>query len=266
MIKPVPTASVVNIFVCNPSLIACRNTLSHACIDDTLYLQAPKSIEDYSKPCEDQLKCLLSFINCTYWNGKMPCEVKKAVLLIHSLVPNKQLFILLISNVIHQTSGLKILDSAVYKETSVYQSKGIIQLKGKNYYKMASLKGKTNFVKNPQLMATLCNDAIVGSVYVWLSIAKQQMKCGGLCFLESVQMMKPNESYDFQTPCAVEKWKDRFNIYKKVCCCFGVSPWICPKASKCPMGSCGQIEVCNEEPSCDKDWMLKEFESIFSNN
>lgn len=253
---------IINTFVYDHDLIKCRYSLQkHYHLNTTLCLKQPSIIED--KPCKaNELLCMFRYIEMKYWVKRkdcfMPEDVERALLQIAVLVKNKHLFLLMMSHIIHSTSGLSILDSSYYGEKGIYRSRGIIQLQGEKNYRLASKNVKSNFVAKPDLLATLSEDAIKGSVEVWMKIAEETKNIENLCFKESVNMMKPWESQgdNMKTEDGKKRWKSRYDIYIKLCKCFNENPRFC-RIDNC---SCKYEEECSDSYSNNR---ISPIESLF---
>merc|ERR1712035_172931 len=155
------------------------------------------------------LKCIIKYV---YENTKDKKYVK------YHLVS-------LLANVFHGTSCLQVMTSDIWNTTSLDVSRGIIQITGKESYKLISEVSGTDYVANPEALAHYTESATINSLKMYSKLLKYFAKdkdLNQISFLNTMEALKLKNIDKVKSNECPSDIKARIEYYQRLCQEFGV--------------------------------------------
>lgn len=133
---------------------------------------------------------------------------------------------ILLAHCIHNTSGFKhLVGWNECAEVGPYISRGILQVRGEKNYRLADMNG--SFVRYPNAMASLCDNAIKGALNVYFAVVDSRSQC---TFIESWIKLNPLEvqGTNYEQAYFRKVIIGRLNVYFALCQTLGLPIFLGP--------------------------------------
>lgn len=121
-------------------------------------------------------------------------------------------YIIILTHIIHNTSGFKYLWGWEQKKYAPYWSRGILQIIGEENYKIAG----EPYISDPNKLASLDRNAIFASIRVYLHVVPHHARslyCDSTVYLKPEEVQGLNYTYDYYQ----ERIVGRLNVYLSLC-------------------------------------------------
>ncbi|KRH92775.1 hypothetical protein M153_2800000189 [Pseudoloma neurophilia] len=190
---------------CLFKLLACKNSDISLCKDICKENREPI----YQKLCK--------YISCKYNSNNFTYEI--FCLIWNHFGGDCHKIVVFFTHIIHNTSGFIYLTGWKRPEWGNWYSRGILQIIGQENYALAG----PQFINNPNLMASLSCEAILGSLRVYshrVPHKAQYTLCDSWYYLNPEEIQGQNYTYDFYQ----RRITDRINVYIELVGIFCVKP------------------------------------------